>query len=213
MVMKILLFVVLYIFWVMASLFIVFGLFGSIVFGDQPAGVVPLVAIVVYLVMIMIPVLLFNKWGMKPLWVNKVLAEGVQAPATILSVTNTSLRINYRRIARVKLRVEPFGEEPFEAELEDTWFARPPSSGNVQVKYDPNHKKHVVILDSSVVNSGASLDPELQALYDLESRDVQRGGRAAGASMSEEISNLARLHKNGDLSDAEFERAKKKLLG
>ncbi|MEO8607838.1 MAG: SHOCT domain-containing protein [Chloroflexota bacterium] len=31
--------------------------------------------------------------------------------------------------------------------------------------------------------------------------------------MSAELSNLARLHQNGDLTDAEFERAKKKLLG
>lgn len=57
------------------------------------------------------------------------------------------------------------------------------------------------------------VDPELQALLKLEATEGHRKSGATGTNISEELSKLAQLHKNGDLSDAEFESAKKKLLG
>jgi hypothetical protein len=194
MIAKILLFVVFYIFWVMGALAVIFGLFTN----PEHPGDIPFIAIILYLVVIMIPVVLFNRWSIKPRWVDKVQANGKQATATILSVTDTALRINYRRIVKIKLRVEPRDEEPFEVTLENTWFARPIEGGAVQVKYDPNHKQHVVIVSDAQPLPGGHRH--------------ETSAHAVSASISDELAELARLHKNGDLSDDEFERAKKKLL-
>jgi hypothetical protein len=202
---KILLFVVFYIFWVIAALFVVFGLMLA---GQEP-GVIPLPAIIVYGVVIMIPVLLFNRSMGEPGWVKTVRADGKAASATVLSVSYSGVRLNRRYIYKVKLRVEPRDDEAFEVSMDDTWFGHPSEGSKIQVKYDPKHKQHVVILSSSPANWGvnrAGLDPELQALYNLETS-------AAKTNISDELANLARMHKNGDLSDAEFERAKQKLLG
>lgn len=212
MILKILLFMVFYIFWVLAALFVVFGLMLA---GQEP-GVIPLPAIIVYIVVIMIPVLLFNRSMGKPGWVKTVQVEGTLASAKVISVNYTGVRLNHRSIYRVKLRVEPRDAEAFEVSMEDTWFGRPSAGSTIQVKYDPNHKQRVVMLDFSLVNSSvnrAGLDPELQALYDLESSMAHREGSSAKTNISDELANLARMHKNGDLSDAEFERAKQKLLG
>ncbi len=67
------------------------------------------------------------------------------------------------------------------------------------MKYDPDHKQHVVIVE------------EIQSSSSTYTAGTYRG--ASGTSISDELAELARLHQNGDLSDDEFERAKKKLLG
>ncbi len=103
MIVKVLVFVVFYIVWVMGSLSVIFGIFTD----PKHPGDIPFIAIVLYLVAIMIPVVLFNRWGIKPRWVEKVRSNGKLAPATIVSVTDTAMRINYRQISKIKLRVEP----------------------------------------------------------------------------------------------------------
>src|SRR5450432_1966629 len=114
--MKIFIFIPLYCVWVLAALFIVFGVFTA----GLPAGEVPFPAIVVYLAVIMFPVWLFRKWmNATPRWVQKVQADGKQATATILSVNNTGIVINNTvAIVKLQLRVEPLNDAPFEVSQE-----------------------------------------------------------------------------------------------
>ena len=219
-ILKIFLFIAFYCVWVMASLAIVFGVFTA----GLPAGELPLPAIIVYLVVILIPIWVFAKWiNAEPRWMKKVLAEGKQAPATILSVKNTGVVINNTEaIVKLQLRVEPSGEAPFEVSQDKeismiTGIGRYEAGAHLQVKYDPDNKKHLAILSGSAAapsystsQRSASEDPELAALaqYETSSSEVH----SAGSDVAHDLADLAKLHKNGDLSDAEFEAAKKKLL-
>ncbi len=63
-----------------------------------------------------------------------------------------------------------------------------------------------------------NLDPELQELMRAEAAERQQGiitpPRANKTNnISAQLAELAQLHKRGDLTDSEFENAKKKLLG
>lgn len=219
---KILLFILFYFVWVLVALAISFGLFTV----GQPAGVIPLPAIIVYIVAIMVPIWFFTRWlNAPPGWTKKVMEEGKTARATVTSVGGGGFRVNGRIVWTIKMRVERLGEEPFEAKLEKmSWLPTMSEGEQVQVKYDPDHRSHVVILNdagaagqmssgryaSSRSTSRATLDPELEELMRMEEK--ARSG-ASGTNISDELSKLAQLHKSGDLTDAEFESAKKKLLG
>src|SRR5262249_28508507 len=114
MITKIIVFIVLYCVWVMVALAGSFGIF------TPPGGEVPFIAIVVYLVLIMVPIWLFVKWfNAVPGWVKTVQEQGKQAPATILSVKETGMVINRTiDVVRVRLRVEPADDAPFEVSQE-----------------------------------------------------------------------------------------------
>ncbi len=227
MLMKILLFVVLYVVWVLVTMAVVFG---ALTVGLAP-GVVPFPAIAVWLVVIMIPAWWFNRYlTHAPGWTNGVLATGTQATATVLSVKNSGVSFNYGRrvVVKIQLRVEPDGEAPFEASLEKitSWLSGPSEGDTIQVKYDPRNKKHVVILSQS--DLGYSTGPGAFRSGLSHTVGYSRGSAAgqagvgpasqnhravSGVVIADQLANLAQLHRSGDLSDAEFEAAKKKLLG
>src|SRR5262249_32964125 len=104
----------------------------------------------------------------------------------------------------MRLRVEPRGESSFETSLDKliSWLAVPSVGEQLQVKYDPDNTKHIVILeDSNAAPVMSSTSYSSASSYSSPAKTIDQ-----------ELSNLARLHQNGDLSDAEFEKAKKKLL-
>jgi hypothetical protein len=203
---KLLIFIPLYCVWVMAALAIVFGVFTA----GLPPGELPFPAVIVYLVVILIPVWLFTKWlNADPAWVKKVEADGKPAKATILSVKNTGMVINNTvAVVKLQLRVEPPGEAPFEVS-QDKQISMVMGLGGysagarVNVKYDPDHKNHVVILSDS------------ETAADYGARSGSGGAEAFNSSsdVTQQLEELAKLHKSGELSDSEFAAAKKKLLG
>jgi hypothetical protein len=230
MLMKVLIFIPLYCVWVGAASYLAFGVFMA----DQPEGASPLPAVIAYLVAILIPVWLFIKWMYAtPGWMGKVQAEGKQATATILNVKNTGMVINNTvAVVKLQLRVEPPDEAPFEVSLERqisllSGLGGLHAGARLQVKYDPNNKKHVVILSHSdaaeaqdyrMKTGGARADAETAGLsrYEGGVAGGNAGGNAgsnSGSHVASDLAELAALHKRGDLSDAEFESAKKKLLG
>jgi len=197
---KVILFIILYIVWVMVALAASFGIFTT------PDGNVSIFAIIIYLILIMVPVWLFTKWfNGTPAWAKKVEAEGKQAPATILSVKDTGMLINRTiEVIRLNLRVEPPDDAPFEVSQERrislfSGLGSYSEGARVQVKYDPNNKHHVVILSDTAYTSR----PAAKSF----------GTESPGAEMARSLAELSHLHKSGELSDSEFEAAKKKLLG
>ena len=201
---KVVVFILLYIVWVMVALAGSFGIFTT------SDGNVSFFAIIIYLVLIMIPVWLFTKWfNGTPAWVKKVEAEGKQAPATILSVKDTGMLINRTiEVIRVKLRVEPPNDAPFEVSQEKrisflTGLGGYSAGAHVKVKYDPDNKNHVVILGES------DTTPDYQARPSSASAEVFN----ANSDVTHNLAELSKLHKSGELSDSEYAAAKKKLLG
>lgn len=111
----------------------------------------------------------------------------------------------------MQLHFEPPGEPPFEVKQERriSLFVGQGGVGEgarVQVKYDTANKQHVVILGDS--DTTPSPVPARRsgsaAAYETES---------PGAALARNLTDLSHLHKSGELRDAEFEAAKKKLLG
>ncbi len=151
---KIVLFFLFYIVWVLAALYFSFGLFSS---GQSDGNISPL-SIGVYIVAIMVPIFLFNRWLTgEPGWVKTVSADGKQAKATVLSIGGGGFRVNRRILWTIKLRVEPLGEQPFEAKLEKlSWMPSMIEGQQVQVKYDPDHHNHVVVLGDGAVRQQAN---------------------------------------------------------
>lgn len=206
MIIKVIVFVVLYCVWVMVALAGV----SSVLVNSE--GYLNPLGLVLYIALIMVPIWLFNKWfNGVPSWVAKVRAEGKQAPATILSVKETGMIINRTiDVVKVQLLVEPSGEPPFEVKQERrislfSGFGGLREGAHVQVKYDPNNKQHVVIMDDA--------DSPLNfALASKSSSTASYGTESPGSAMARNLAELSHLHKSGELSDAEFETAKKKLL-
>src|SRR5579859_3448145 len=154
---KVLVFMVLYIVWIMVALFVMISLFMN-----QETSTLNPLGCVFYAALIMPPIWLFQKWvNAAPRWEKKVETKGVQAPATIVSVKDTGMVINNTiSVIRLRLRVEPPGETPFEVSQEKEISLLSGLSGygyyegaHVQVKYDPANRKHVAILSGSAAAS------------------------------------------------------------
>ena len=77
----------------------------------------------------------------------------------------------------------------------------------INVKYDPDNMKHVVILqpDSQSVNVTGFGYPTSTVIH-------MANGQPSGSTIAHQVIELAVLHQRGELSDAEFEAAKKKLF-
>jgi len=256
---KILLFIPLYCVWVMVTLAAALGIF-------QPLNL-EFVGIVLYIALLFPPIWLFTKvLNAQPRWLQGVLADGKQAPATVQTLTDTGTRINNTALIKLKLQVNPPDEAPFEASVTKqvsvlSGFSGYSDGRTLQVKYDPNNKKHITLLDHSAVSSvqqhhhtsaSSHADPELAPSERNESRPAsadfaqdynftskqqqkreyeerQRQHRqtqnhsqhqhqqhqpdGSNAAIAEELTRLSELHKSGDLDDAEYAAAKKKLLG
>ena len=146
---KVLLFIPLYCVWVMGTLAASLSIFTT------PSGDTSPFGILLYIVLLFPPIWVFMKvLNAKPRWTAKVLADGKQANATILSVTDTGTRINNAAIISLKLRVNPTDDAPFEVSQSKevsvlSGFGGYSDGSTVQVKYDPVHKHHLILLDGS----------------------------------------------------------------
>ena len=141
---KVLLFIAFYIFWVMASLAVIFGVFTD----PETKNISPL-AIMLYLVVILIPVAIFSKLLTgTPRWTKKVLAEGKTATATVISSKYAGYSINRKYYNTLKLHIEPPDDTPFDFTVDkpDYEYGSVSTNSRLDVKYDPQHKRHVVIL-------------------------------------------------------------------
>ena len=206
MIKKVILFILLYCVWVLAASYIAFGVCTAC----TSPGMLEWLAIAGYLVVILIPVWLFMKYmNASPGWVKQVEANGKQASATILSVQNTGLVINNTvAVVKLHLRVEPPNEAPFEVSQEKeismiTGPGRYTPGAQFKVKYDPGNQKHVVLLSDADTHSGDRVRPDNAGAEAFNSKP----------DVVQELTELSKLHKSGELSDSEFAAAKKKLLG
>lgn len=86
-----------------------------------------------------------------------VLQTGISAPATILSVEDTGVTMNYSPQARLTLQVTPAGRAPFQA-VATTFIGRMQigmiiPGATVTVRYDPNDISKVAIESIGAPNS------------------------------------------------------------
>lgn len=207
MILKVLGFVAGYIAWIMLVMIFIFNtptVAPALGIHDTKTGTeIPPLVIGIMLVAFIAPSLLFNRVvNGKPRWTKGVLADGKQASATITRVDDTGLTINNTYYVKLHLRVEPSGESSFEAVITApvSRIAVPSNGDTLWVKYDPKNKKHITILDQTDVQP-LSEQPSYQTLRSSPVTDV-----------ANELAKLAELHRNGDLTDAEYQAAKKKLL-
>jgi len=201
---KLLLFFGIYCVWVLIAL--------GISLYILPIDKVAPLTILLYLFLIMTPIWLMGKFQNRtPGWIKRVQDEGKDATATIIKVGDTGITINNRVVViLVQMRVEPLaGGEPFEIILEKnisilSGFGDFYEGAKFKVKYDPNNKKHVVFMkDFSTSNYSHG-----STSTNYESQNTGHGGE----NIEKQLGKLSNLHKSGELSDAEFEQAKKKIL-
>jgi hypothetical protein len=127
---------------------------------------------------------------------------------------------------KLKLRVEPDGEAPFEATVKQVFndsqgWPVPQEGWSVPVIYDPNdHSKLVIDLDKMPVRPGVDRD-EAIARHERAMAQLQDPGIVATSSpaqgrvalgVADALTKLADLRDRGVLSDAEFEAQKAKIL-
>jgi hypothetical protein len=140
--------------------------------------------------------------------------NGVPAVATVLKVIEPrffNMVINGVYIKR-KLRLQIVrndGTPPYEVVFHGTFMlGEIPSEGSqMNVRVDPKnpHRFTTVSRDSGSESSPPS--------YDLPTDDAPSTDYSGGQDLSMHLERLAALHKAGSLSDAEFAKAKEKLLG
>jgi hypothetical protein len=145
-----------------------------------------------------------------PKWEKDLQISGTLAPALVLEVSDTGVRTGGSRSRnsgtpwwRVKLQVRPAGDAPFEVTMEKpaTKLFGARQGSTINVKYDPDNKKHVVIVQ-----------PESQS-FNVSGFTYSSSNRStAGRDTAQLLLELVTLHQKGELTDAEFEAAKKKIL-
>jgi Short C-terminal domain len=197
---KALIFVALYVVWVIVASSVAFK-------GRSDPGFVPIIG---YMVAIMVPMGLFLWWfAAVPGWVKKVEADGQPAEATILSVKNTGVVINNTvAVVKLRLRVEPPNEAPFEINQEKeismlTGLGGYTPGAHLRVKYDPANKNHLVILGEGDTASDDHARPS----------PAHAQASSSGSNVADKLEELSKLHKSGELTDSEYSAAKKKVLG
>jgi hypothetical protein len=156
--------------------------------------------------------------------------RGRRAPAEVLecSVSATisdgsNLAMTVQAVCKLRVRVEPPGEAPFETEVKQRFgqFAIPSPGTRVEVLYDPEDRGKVVVASDSVTTAQAAGMPvgELmeRAMTDPAGfRDEMLGHAGAAPEPADpltQLERLAALRQRGALTDAEFEEQKKRLLG
>ena len=153
---KIVLFIVGYLVWISLITFVgINSINTSLVDKPSPFNDTtgPIVLIIGALIVFGAPIVIFLLWFYHtPKWEKEVQATGTLAPAVVLEVKNTGVytgsRYNGMPWWRVKLQVQPTADMQFEVVLEkpsDQFFMMRQGS-KINVKYDPNNKKHVVLV-------------------------------------------------------------------
>lgn len=93
-------------------------------------------------------------WGMfsgfltQPGNYRRIKANGVEAQATILALSDTGVTVNKNPVAKLRLRVEPMGMAAYEVEVKAmvSRLAVPRPGDGVRVKFDPNKPEDVIVV-------------------------------------------------------------------
>ena len=79
---------------------------------------------------------------------RRIKANGVEAEATILAISDTGVTINKNPYVKLRLRVEPMGMAAYETEVKAmvSRMAIPRPGDGVRVKFDPNKPEDVIVV-------------------------------------------------------------------
>ena len=79
---------------------------------------------------------------------RRIKAHGVEAEATILSVSDTGVTLNKNPYVKLRLRVEPIGMPAYETEAKAmvSRVAIPRPGDGVRVKFDPEKPEDVIVV-------------------------------------------------------------------
>ena len=91
---------------------------------------------------------MFSGFLMQPGNYRRIKANGVEAEATILSLSDTGVTLNKNPVAKLRLRVQPMGLAAYEVEVKAmvSRLAIPRPGDGVRVKFDPNKPEDVIVV-------------------------------------------------------------------
>ena len=91
---------------------------------------------------------MFSGYFMVPGKYRRLKAHGVEAEATILSVSDTGVTLNKNPYVKLRLRVEPIGVAAYETEAKAmvSRVAIPRPGDGMRVKFDPNKPEDVIVV-------------------------------------------------------------------
>jgi Short C-terminal domain len=129
--------------------------------------------------------------GWNTLEQSELVHAGSLAPGVVIEVKDTGTTVNNQPRVRVRLRVQPEGEPPFEVErkLLVSRLAIPRAGERVEVAYDPDDRDRFTFRTADLAD------------------DV-----AGAPSRLDELAKLAELRSSGVLTDDEFEAEKRRIL-
>jgi hypothetical protein len=132
-----------------------------------------------------------NYAGWNTLEQSELVHAGRRAPAVVIEVKDTGTTVNNQPRVRLRLRVQPEGEPPFEVErkLLVSRLAIPRVGERVEVAYDPDDRDRFTFRAADLAD------------------DVARA-----PSRIDELTKLAELRSSGVLTEAEFEAEKRRIL-
>lgn len=155
---------------------------------------------------------------------KKLRKDGACAPATVLDVHRLAVEhidgpnrvSSVVLLCRLKLRVEPPGESPFEIKTTARFPNRrkPAEGSQVQVLYDP-HDHGKLVVDQPEPSPGGELAARMtaaQGALDAFKTASTPSSAPAGDSL-DQLAKLGKLHATGALTDAEFAEQKQRILG
>jgi hypothetical protein len=127
--------------------------------------------------------------GWNTLEQSELVHAGNRAPAVVIEVKDTGMTVNNQPRVRLRLRVEPEGEPPFEVErkLLVSRLAIPRAGERGEVAYDPDDRDRFTFRGADLAGAGAP-------------------------SRLDELAKLAELRGSGVLTEDEFEAEKRRIL-
>jgi hypothetical protein len=130
--------------------------------------------------------------GWDTLGQSELVHAGRRAPAVVVDVQDTGVTINDDPRVRVRLRVEPEGEAPFELErkLLVSRLGIPRPGARVEVFYDPGDRDEFTFRIADLTDDAP-----------------------AGHDRLDRLALLGELRRDGVLTEAEFEAEKARILG
>jgi Protein of unknown function (DUF3592) len=109
-------------------------------------------SVVLYLVLLIAGIaLLFlsiaTGWLTKPGNYNRLMTNGVEAPATILEMQDTGVTVNKSPYVKMRLRVQPAGQPAYETGVKVlvSRLSIPGVGDTLQVRYDPAKPQDVIL--------------------------------------------------------------------
>jgi hypothetical protein len=129
--------------------------------------------------------------GWNTLEQSELVHAGSRAPGVVIEVKDTGTTVNNQPRVRLRLRVQPEGEPPFEVErkLLVSRLAIPRAGDRVEVAYDPDDRDRFTFRIADLADDGAGAPSRL-----------------------DELAKLAALRTSGVLTEEEFEAEKRRIL-